>query len=196
MARDPEAPDQHGPPAHGGERPAATGGAMRLGPSHRWPCAGGVGCCLPACAMLERPASSPVAALQTEVESLALRLFYMQNVEEDVRGDIRLMKQVVKKSEAAQARAEVEKQRQVLCPPPARCVTRPRASGVPKAPRRAVAGPSGRGWVPRCPPAVWFPRTCTWTSSRPAPTSWRSRSPCWRLRPTRRPRTPACSGRP
>lgn len=59
------------------------------------------------------PTSSPVAALQAEMEKLALHLFYMQNIEEDVRGDIRVMKQVVKKSEAERSRAEVEKKKQV-----------------------------------------------------------------------------------
>nr|XP_019591186.1 PREDICTED: coiled-coil domain-containing protein 40 isoform X3 [Rhinolophus sinicus] len=55
-----------------------------------------------------------LAALQAEMEKLALHLFYMQNIEEDVRGDIRVMKQVVKKSEAERSRAEVEKKKQDL----------------------------------------------------------------------------------
>lgn len=73
------------------------------------------------------PTSSPVAALQAEMEKLALHLFYMQNIEDDVRGDIRVMKQVVKKSEAERSRAEVEKKKQVLRHFHAR-VTLPRAS--------------------------------------------------------------------
>lgn len=63
-----------------------------------------------------RPRPPPtVAALQAELERLALHLFYMQNIDQDVRDDIRVMKQVVKKSEVARTRAEVEKQQQVLC---------------------------------------------------------------------------------
>lgn len=61
----------------------------------------------------ERPSRPPVAALQAEVESLALQLFYVQNIDQDVRDDIRVMKQVVKKSEAERMRAEVEKKKQV-----------------------------------------------------------------------------------
>nr|XP_031541766.1 coiled-coil domain-containing protein 40 [Vicugna pacos] len=55
-----------------------------------------------------------LAALQTEVETLALHLFYVQNVDQDVRDDIRVMKQVVKKSEAERMQAELEKQQQDL----------------------------------------------------------------------------------
>ncbi|XP_032312544.1 coiled-coil domain-containing protein 40 isoform X1 [Camelus ferus] len=55
-----------------------------------------------------------LAALQTEVDTLALHLFYVQNVDQDVRDDIRVMKQVVKKSEAERTRAELEKQQQDL----------------------------------------------------------------------------------
>ncbi|XP_045670425.1 coiled-coil domain-containing protein 40 [Ursus americanus] len=55
-----------------------------------------------------------LAALQAEVESLALQLFYVQNIDQDVRDDIRVMKQVVKKSEAERMRAEVEKKKQDL----------------------------------------------------------------------------------
>ncbi|XP_006869709.1 PREDICTED: coiled-coil domain-containing protein 40 [Chrysochloris asiatica] len=55
-----------------------------------------------------------LAALQAEVESLALRLFYMQNVDQDMRGDIAIMKQVVKKAEMDRRQAEVEKQKQDL----------------------------------------------------------------------------------
>ncbi|XP_027968124.1 coiled-coil domain-containing protein 40 isoform X2 [Eumetopias jubatus] len=55
-----------------------------------------------------------LAALQAELESLALHLFYMQNIDQDVRDDIRVMKQVVKKSEMERMRAEVEKKKQDL----------------------------------------------------------------------------------
>lgn len=55
-----------------------------------------------------------MAALQAEMEKLALHLYYMQNADQDVRSDICIMKQVVKKSEAERMRAEAEKQQQVL----------------------------------------------------------------------------------
>ncbi|XP_004860936.1 coiled-coil domain-containing protein 40 isoform X2 [Heterocephalus glaber] len=55
-----------------------------------------------------------VMALQTEMESLALHLFYMQNINQDVRDDICVMKQVVKKAVVERARAEVEKKKQDL----------------------------------------------------------------------------------
>uniref|UniRef100_H0WTF8 Coiled-coil domain 40 molecular ruler complex subunit n=1 Tax=Otolemur garnettii TaxID=30611 RepID=H0WTF8_OTOGA len=55
-----------------------------------------------------------LAALQTEMENLALNLFYMQNIDQDVRDDICVMKQVVNKAEVERARAEVEKKRQDL----------------------------------------------------------------------------------
>lgn len=47
------------------------------------------------------------------MESLALHLFYMQNIDQDVRDDIRVMKQVVKKTETEKMRAEIEKKKQV-----------------------------------------------------------------------------------
>lgn len=56
---------------------------------------------------------STVAALQMELESLALHLFYMQNIDQDVRDDILVMKQVVKKTETEKMRAEIEKKKQV-----------------------------------------------------------------------------------
>lgn len=49
------------------------------------------------------------------MEKLALHLFYVQNADQDVRSDIRIMKQVVKKSEAERMRAEAEKRQQVFC---------------------------------------------------------------------------------
>ncbi|KAM5272730.1 coiled-coil domain-containing protein 40 [Ctenodactylus gundi] len=55
-----------------------------------------------------------LAVLQTDLEKLALHLFYMQNVTQDVRDDILVMKQVVRKTEAERSRAEVEKRKQDL----------------------------------------------------------------------------------
>lgn len=81
-----------------------------------------------------------VASLQGEMERLALDLFYVQSIDQDMRDDIHVMKQVVKKSEAERARAERDKQQQV--PPPA---PRPGA-GSPPQPREATAslGPPPR----------------------------------------------------
>lgn len=59
-----------------------------------------------------------MAALQTDMESLALHLFYMQNIDQDVRDDIQVMKQVVKKTEIEKMHAEIEKKKQVPPPPP------------------------------------------------------------------------------
>ncbi|XP_039332497.1 coiled-coil domain-containing protein 40 [Saimiri boliviensis] len=55
-----------------------------------------------------------LAALQTEMENLALQLFYMQNIDQDLRDDVCVMKQVVKKAEAERAQAEIEKKKQDL----------------------------------------------------------------------------------
>ncbi|XP_046319276.1 coiled-coil domain-containing protein 40 isoform X1 [Marmota monax] len=55
-----------------------------------------------------------LAALQLEMERLALNLFYMQNVGQDVRDDICVMKQVVNKAEVERTRAEAEKRKQDL----------------------------------------------------------------------------------
>ncbi|XP_075760219.1 coiled-coil domain-containing protein 40 isoform X2 [Pelodiscus sinensis] len=55
-----------------------------------------------------------VSVMQTEVENLALRLFYMQNMDQDVRDDISVMKRAVKKAEADRIQAEVEKKKQDL----------------------------------------------------------------------------------
>ncbi|XP_010289374.1 PREDICTED: coiled-coil domain-containing protein 40 [Phaethon lepturus] len=55
-----------------------------------------------------------VSAMQTEVENLALRLFYMQNMDEDMRHNILLMKQSTKKAEAEKVQAELEKKKQDL----------------------------------------------------------------------------------
>lgn len=57
---------------------------------------------------------STVASLQTELESLAVHLFYMQNIDQDLRDDIIVMKHVVKKTETQKMRAEIEKKKQVF----------------------------------------------------------------------------------
>ncbi|KAM8945657.1 coiled-coil domain-containing protein 40 [Pelodytes ibericus] len=53
-----------------------------------------------------------VSFMQTEVENLALRLFYMENMNKDVRSDISVMKRTVHKAEAERMQAEVEKLKQ------------------------------------------------------------------------------------
>ncbi|NXO60626.1 CCD40 protein, partial [Aramus guarauna] len=55
-----------------------------------------------------------VSAMQTQVENLALQLFYMQNMDQDMRHNILLMKQSTKKAEAERVQAEVEKKKQDL----------------------------------------------------------------------------------
>ncbi|KAM6175984.1 coiled-coil domain-containing protein 40 [Erethizon dorsatum] len=55
-----------------------------------------------------------LVALQTEMENLALHLFYMQNIDQDLHNDLCVMKQVVKKAEVERMRAEVEKKKQDL----------------------------------------------------------------------------------
>lgn len=51
--------------------------------------------------------------MQTQVENLALHLFYMQNMDEDMYRNILLTKQSAKKAEAQKVQAEVEKKKQV-----------------------------------------------------------------------------------
>ncbi|XP_031750353.1 coiled-coil domain-containing protein 40-like [Xenopus tropicalis] len=53
-----------------------------------------------------------VSSMQTEVENLALRLFYMENMNRDVRSDINVMKRAVQKAEMERLQAEVEKKKQ------------------------------------------------------------------------------------
>lgn len=154
----------------------------------------------------ERPSRPPVAALQAEVESLALQLFYMQNIDQDVRDDIRVMRQVVKKSEAERMRAEVEKKKQVSRNLGVSAASpRPSISQSPRArplAGEAAASPGSLAWAGGWwravleGPVVSIPRTFTWTSSPPKPTSWKSKSHCWRLRAVPRPRTPSFSGKP
>ncbi|XP_058026837.1 coiled-coil domain-containing protein 40 isoform X2 [Ahaetulla prasina] len=55
-----------------------------------------------------------VSSVQMEIENLSLRLFYMQNMDQDVRDDIAVMKRTVKKAEVERMYAEVEKQKQDL----------------------------------------------------------------------------------
>lgn len=79
-----------------------------------------------------------MAALQTEMENLALNLFYMQNIDQDMRDDIHVMKQVVKKSEAERARAERDKKQQVPASPGAGSPPPPGVLGR-RQPREALA---------------------------------------------------------
>ena len=51
--------------------------------------------------------------LQTEVENLALRLFYMDTAKVDVRSDIKVMRRAAEKAESEVIKAEEEKQKQV-----------------------------------------------------------------------------------
>ncbi|XP_063312335.1 coiled-coil domain-containing protein 40 [Pelobates fuscus] len=53
-----------------------------------------------------------VSTMQTEVENLALRLFYMENMNKDTRSDISVMKRAVQKAEMEKMQAEVEKLKQ------------------------------------------------------------------------------------
>ncbi|KAM4691865.1 coiled-coil domain-containing protein 40 [Rhinophrynus dorsalis] len=53
-----------------------------------------------------------VSFMQTEVENLALHLFYMENVNHEVHSDISVMKRAVQKAEFERMQAEVEKQKQ------------------------------------------------------------------------------------
>ncbi|XP_075296789.1 coiled-coil domain-containing protein 40 [Opisthocomus hoazin] len=55
-----------------------------------------------------------VSTMQTQVENLALHLFYMQNMDQDMRHNILLTKQSTKKAEAEKVQAEVEKKKQDL----------------------------------------------------------------------------------
>ncbi|NXJ94969.1 CCD40 protein, partial [Corythaixoides concolor] len=55
-----------------------------------------------------------VSEMQTQVENLALHLFYVQNMDQDMRHNILLMKQSTKKAEAEKVQAEVEKKKQDL----------------------------------------------------------------------------------
>lgn len=93
-----------------------------------------------------------MAALQTEMENLALNLFYMQNIDQDTRDDIHVMKQIVKKSEAERARAERDKKQQVpesrrRLSPTSGC---PGAPAAPRGPGQPWGHPLGSGGGERC----------------------------------------------
>ncbi|NWU21988.1 CCD40 protein, partial [Dyaphorophyia castanea] len=55
-----------------------------------------------------------VSAMQTQVENLALQLFYVQNMDQDMHHRVLLMKQSAKRAEAERIQAEVEKKKQDL----------------------------------------------------------------------------------
>ncbi|NXO44685.1 CCD40 protein, partial [Locustella ochotensis] len=55
-----------------------------------------------------------VSAMQTQIENLALELFYVQNMDQDMQHRLLLMKQSAKRAEADRIQAEVEKQKQDL----------------------------------------------------------------------------------
>lgn len=92
---------------------------------------------------LRVPASPAVAALQAELENLALNLFYLQNIDQDMRDDIYVMKQVVKKSEAERMRAERDKKQQVPAGAPRR--RSPASGGLPGQPWGHPLGSGVRG---------------------------------------------------
>ncbi|XP_041341733.1 coiled-coil domain-containing protein 40 [Pyrgilauda ruficollis] len=55
-----------------------------------------------------------VSTMQTQVENLALELFYVQNMDQDMHHRLLLMKQSAKRAEAERIQAEVEKKKQDL----------------------------------------------------------------------------------
>ncbi|NXO19224.1 CCD40 protein, partial [Oriolus oriolus] len=55
-----------------------------------------------------------VSAMQTQIENLALQLFYVQNMDRDMHHRLLLMKQSAKRAEAERIQAEVEKKKQDL----------------------------------------------------------------------------------
>ncbi|NWV26680.1 CCD40 protein, partial [Origma solitaria] len=55
-----------------------------------------------------------VSAMQTQIENLALQLFYVQNMDQDMHHKLLLMKQSAKRAEAERIQAEVEKKKQDL----------------------------------------------------------------------------------
>ncbi|XP_068007379.1 coiled-coil domain-containing protein 40 isoform X2 [Melanerpes formicivorus] len=55
-----------------------------------------------------------VSAMQTQVENLALHLFYVQNMDQDMHHNLLLMKQSSKRAEAEKVQAELEKKKQDL----------------------------------------------------------------------------------
>ncbi|NXU14799.1 CCD40 protein, partial [Pardalotus punctatus] len=55
-----------------------------------------------------------VSAMQTQIENVALQLFYVQNMDQDMHHRLLLMKQSAKRAEAERIQAEVEKKKQDL----------------------------------------------------------------------------------
>ncbi|NXL76856.1 CCD40 protein, partial [Leptocoma aspasia] len=55
-----------------------------------------------------------VSEMQTKIENLALELFYVQNMDQDLHHKLLLMKQSAKRAEAERIQAEVEKKKQDL----------------------------------------------------------------------------------
>lgn len=54
-----------------------------------------------------------VRDLQQERDNLKLRIFYMSNAKEDIRGDIAVIRRATEKAETDKSKFEIEKQRQV-----------------------------------------------------------------------------------
>lgn len=116
------------------------------------------------------------------MESLALHLFYMQNIDQDVRDDILVMKQVVRKTEMEKTRAELEKKKQVT-------LSAVHRSPPQKALRLATLGRAVLSCQQLLTAPFVFVRICSWTSSLKGPTSWKKTSPCLRLSTCPRMRT-------
>ncbi len=55
-----------------------------------------------------------VRDLQQERDNLKLRIFYMTNAKEDIRGDIAVIRRATEKAETDKSKFEIEKQRQDL----------------------------------------------------------------------------------
>jgi hypothetical protein len=54
-----------------------------------------------------------VRDLQQERDNLKLRIFYMANAKDDIRGDIAVIRRATEKAETEKTKFELEKQRQV-----------------------------------------------------------------------------------
>lgn len=55
-----------------------------------------------------------VRDLQMERDNLKLRIFYMKNAKDDIRGDIAVIRRATEKADIDKAKFEIEKQRQVI----------------------------------------------------------------------------------
>lgn len=55
-----------------------------------------------------------VRDLQMERDNLKLRIFYMTNAKDDIRGDIAVIRRATEKADLDKAKFEVDKQRQVI----------------------------------------------------------------------------------